>query len=46
MTACPEWPNSVVFIFWIEENISLRPEQRHPGGCRVYTLDRVGNDKN
>ena len=33
MTGCPEWHNSVVFISWIEENISLRPEQRYPSGC-------------
>ena len=23
-----------------------RPEQQHPGGCLLYTLDRVGNEKN
>jgi len=46
MTVCPEWHNSVVFISWIEENISPRPEQRYPSGCLVYTLDREDNDKN
>jgi len=46
VTACPEWHNSVVFITWIEENISLRPERRYPGGCLACTLGRVDNDKN
>jgi len=35
-----------VFIAWIEENSSPRPEQRHPSGCLVYTLDWVDNDQN
>jgi hypothetical protein len=33
--ASPSLPgghNSAVFIAWIEENISLRPEQRYPSG--------------
>ena len=30
ITACPERHNPVVFIAWIEENISPRPEQRYP----------------
>jgi hypothetical protein len=30
ITVCPEWHNPVVFIAWIEENISPRPEQRYP----------------
>ena len=27
-TGCPEWHNPVMFIVWIEENISLMPGQR------------------
>ena len=46
ITVCPGWHNSVVFIAWIEENISPRPEQRSPRGCIVYTLNRVDNDRN
>ena len=46
ITVCPEWHNPAVFIAWIEENISPRPEQRYPSGRLVYTPDRVDNDKN
>jgi hypothetical protein len=34
-----------VFILWIEENISPRPEQQRPGGCLVYTLDQADSDQ-
>ena len=52
ITVCPEWHNPAVFIAWavfitwIEENISPRPEQRYPGRCLACTLGRVDNDKN
>jgi hypothetical protein len=45
ITVCPEWHNSAVLIAWIEENISPRPEQRHPSGCLACTPGRVDNDK-
>jgi len=35
-----------VFIAWIEENISPRPEQRYPSGFLFRTLDQVDNDQN
>jgi hypothetical protein len=41
ITVCPERHNPAVFIAWIEENISPRPEQRYPSGCLVDTLDQV-----
>jgi len=28
ITGCPEWHNPVMFIVWIEENISLMPGPR------------------
>ena len=34
-----------MFIAWIEENISPRPEQRYSGGCLGYTIDWVNNDQ-
>ena len=40
LTACPEWHNPAVFIAWIEENISLRPQQQYPSGCLAYTPGR------
>jgi hypothetical protein len=40
LTACPERQNPVVFIGWIEENISPRPQQRCPDGCLAYTPGR------
>ena len=46
ITVCPGWHNPAVFIAWIEENSSPRPEQRYPSGCLVYTLDQVDNDQN
>jgi len=30
ITVCPEQHNPVVFIAWIEENISPTPAQRYP----------------
>jgi hypothetical protein len=34
---CPEWHSPVVFIAWIEENISPRQEQRYPADAFVFT---------
>ena len=39
ITVCPEWHSPVVFIAWIEENISPTPEQRYPSGHLACTLD-------
>ena len=46
ITVCPEWHNSAVFIAWIEENISPRPQQRYPSGYRCLHARPVDNDKN
>jgi hypothetical protein len=34
---CPEWHSPVVFIAWIEENISPRQEQRYPADALVFS---------
>jgi hypothetical protein len=44
--AAPSGTIPAVFIPWIEENISLRSEQRQPSGCLVYTLDQADSDQN
>ena len=45
ITVCPEWHNPAVFIAWIEENISPRPEQQYASGCLACTPGRVDNDQ-
>lgn len=45
ITVFQEWHDVERFTAWIEANIGPRPEERHPSGLPVYSIDRIDNDR-